>query len=46
MNLQKNISCILKNNSETFNIWSAIIRFNTEVKSLIMKCSQGLPSVR
>ena len=33
-----NISCIrLEQHSESFKFWSAIIRINTEGKSLIMK---------
>jgi len=34
------ISCICKN-SESFKIWSAIVRINTKGKSLVMKPSPG-----
>ena len=37
MNLHKHQSCVLKQHSESFKIWSAIIRINTEGKSLILK---------
>ena len=37
MNLHKHQLYLLEQHSESFNIWSAIIRINTEGKSLIMK---------
>jgi len=37
MNLHKYQLYLLDQHSESFNIWSAIIRINTECKSLIMK---------
>ena len=33
---------LLEQHSESLNIWSAIIRINTESKSLIMKLGPGL----
>jgi len=37
MNLHKHQLYLLKQHSESFKMWSAIIRINTEGKSLIMK---------
>jgi len=37
MNLHKHQLYLLKQHSESFKIWSAIIRITTEGKSLIMK---------
>ena len=37
MNLQKHQLYLLKQHSESFKNWSAIIRINTEGESLIMK---------
>ena len=37
MNLYKHQLYLLEQHSESFKIWSAIIRINTEGKSLIMK---------
>ena len=37
MNLHKHQLYLLEQHSESFKIWSAIIRINTEGKSLIMK---------
>jgi len=37
MNLHKHQLHLLEQHSASFNIWSAIIRINTEGKSLIMK---------
>jgi len=37
MNLHKHQLYSLEQHNESFKIWSAIIRINTEVKSLIMK---------
>ena len=39
MNIHKHQLFLLEKHSESFNIWSAIIRINTEGKSLIMKSS-------
>jgi len=39
MNLHEHQLYLLKQYSESFNIWSAIIRINTEGESLIMKSS-------
>ena len=44
MNLHKNQLYLLEQHSESFNIWSAIIRINTEGKSLIMKLGPGVES--
>jgi len=42
MNLHKHQLHLLEQHSESLNkIWSAIIRINTEVKSLIMKLGPG-----
>jgi len=41
MNLHKHQLYLLKQHSETFKIWSAIIRINTDGKSLIMKLGPG-----
>ena len=40
MNLHNQKLCLLKQHSESFEIWLAIIRINTESKSLIMKLSR------
>ena len=37
MNLHKHQLYLLEQHSESFKIWSAIIRINTEGKSLIMQ---------
>jgi len=37
MNLHKHQLYLFEQHSESFKIWSAIIRINTEGKSLIMK---------
>jgi len=42
MNLHKHQLYLLKQHSESFKSWSAIIRINTEGKSLIMKVGQVL----
>jgi len=42
MNLHKHQLYLLEQHSESFKIWSAIIRINTEGKSLIMKLGPGL----
>jgi len=39
MNIHKNQLCLYEQHRESFNIWSAIIRINTEGKSFIMKSS-------
>ena len=41
MNLHKHQLYLLEQHSESFKIWSAIIRINTEVKSSIMKLGPG-----
>jgi len=41
MNLHKHKLYLLEQHSESFKIWSAIIRINTEGKSLIMKLAPG-----
>jgi len=41
MNLHKHQFYLLEQQSESFKIWSAIIRINTEGKSLIMKLGHG-----
>jgi len=40
MNLHNQKLYLLKQHSESFEIWLAIIRINTEGKSLIMKLSR------
>jgi len=45
MNLHKHQLYLLKPHSESFKFWSAIIRINTEVKSLIMKLGPDLKNV-
>ena len=42
MNLHKHQLYLLEQHRESFKIWSAIIRINTEGKSLIMKLGPGL----
>ena len=42
MNLQKHQLYLFGQHSESFKIWSAIIRINTEGKSSIMKLGPGL----
>ena len=42
MNLHNNQMYLLEQHSESFNIWSAIIRINTEGKSLIIKLGPGI----
>jgi len=42
MNVHKHQSYLLEQHSELFKIWSAIIRINTEGKSLIMKLGPEL----
>jgi len=41
MNLHKHQLYLLEQHSESFNMWSAIIRISTEGKSLIMKLGPG-----
>ena len=41
MNLHKHQLYLIEQHSESFNICSAIIRINTEGKSLIMKLGQA-----
>ena len=41
MNLHKHQLYLLEQHSESFKVWSAIIRINTEGKSLIMKFGPG-----
>ena len=41
MNLHKHQLYLLEQQNESFKIWSAIIRINTEGKSVIMKLGQG-----
>ena len=41
MNLHKHQLYLLKQHSESFKIWSAIIRIKTEGKSLNMKLGPG-----
>jgi len=41
MNLHKYQLYLLEQHSESFKIWSAIIRINTEGKSLIMNLGPG-----
>ena len=41
MNLHKHQLYLLEKHSESFKIWSAIIRINTEGKCLIMKLGPG-----
>jgi len=41
MNLHKHQLYLLEQHSESFKIWSAIIRINTEGKSLVIKSSSG-----
>jgi len=43
MNLHKHQSYLLKQHSESLKIWSAIIRIDTEGKSLIMKLGPDAP---
>jgi len=45
MNLHKHQLYLLKQHSVSFKIWSAIIRINTERKSLIMKLGPVVISV-
>jgi len=40
--LHKHQSYLLEQHSESFKIWSAVIRINTEGKSLIMKLGPDL----
>jgi len=42
MNLHKHQLYLFGQHSESFKIWSAIIRINTEGKSSIMKLGPGL----
>ena len=42
MNLHKHQLYLLEQHSESFKIWSAISRINTEGKSLIMKLGPDL----
>ena len=42
MNLHTHQLYLLEQHSESFKIWLAIIRINTEGKSLIMKLGPGL----
>jgi len=41
MNLHKHPLYLLEQDSESFKIWSEIIRINTEGKSSIMKLCRG-----
>ena len=41
MNLHKHQLYLLEQHSESFKIWSAIIRINTEGTSVIMKSGPG-----
>jgi len=41
MNLHKHQLYLFEQHSESLKSWSAIIRINTEVKSLIMKLGPG-----
>ena len=41
MNIHKHQLYLLKQHSESLNIWPAIIRISTEGKSLIMKFGPG-----
>jgi len=41
MNLHKHQLYLFEQHSESFKSWSAIIRINTKVKSLIMKLGPG-----
>jgi len=41
MNLHKHQLYLLEQHSESFKIWSAIVRINTEGKCLIMKLGPG-----
>ena len=42
MNLRKHQLYLLEQHNESFKIWSAIIRINTEGNSLIMNFGPGL----
>jgi len=42
MNLHTHLFYMLEQHSKSFKIWSAIIRINSEGKSLIMKLGPGL----
>jgi len=42
MHLHKHQLYLLEQHSESFTIWSVIIRINTEGKSLIMKLDPGV----
>ena len=42
MNIHKHKLYLLEQHSESFKIWSAMIRINTEGKSSIMKLGQGV----
>ena len=42
MNLHKHQLYLLEQHSESFKIWSAIIRINTEGKSSILKLGLGV----
>jgi len=44
MNLYKHQLYLFEQHSESFKIWSAFIRINTEGKFLIMKLGPGLPN--
>jgi len=45
LNLHKHQLYLLEQHSESFKTWSAIIRINTEGKSLIMKLGPGIKKV-
>ena len=45
MNLHKYQLYLLEQHSESFKSWSAIIRSNTEGKSLIMKLGPSVPRI-
>jgi len=42
MHVHKHQLYLLKQNSESLKIWSAMIQFNTEGKSLIIKLGSGV----
>jgi len=46
MNLHKHQLYLYEQHSESFKSWSAIIRINTEGKSLIMKLGPKVESLR
>jgi len=46
MNLHKHQLYLLEQHSESFKMWSAIMRINTEGKSSIMKLGPGLTNIK